>query len=74
MLLDNTQEEKTYKVVSIRDGKKVRLKLTSMGIYKDVIFRVIKNDSSGPMIIGINTSRISIGRELSKKIEVESNE
>ena len=74
MLLDQAREQKSYRVVSIIDGKEVRLKLTSMGIYKDVIFKVIKNDGSGPIIIGIKSSRTSIGRKLSKKIEVTSDE
>ena len=71
MFLDQTKENLSYNVISIVDGREIKLKLTSMGIYPNVTITIIKNDHFGPLIIAIKASRISLGRGLSKKIKVE---
>lgn len=71
MFLDHVVERQLYKILSVKDGKDIKLKLTSMGIYPGVNFKVIKNDNYGPIILALNLERISIGRGLAEKIEVE---
>jgi len=70
MFLVDAEEKKSYKVVKIEEGKKMKLKLSAMGILIGKEIKVIKNDFSGPIILGIKAGRISIGRGLAKKIEI----
>ncbi|KPK32584.1 MAG: hypothetical protein AMS24_03850 [Chlamydiae bacterium SM23_39] len=60
-----------YKIVSIGEGKKIKLRLISMGLYVGVILKIIKNDKFGPLILSVKGSRISVGRGLAMKIIVE---
>lgn len=71
MYLDQTIEKLSYRVLSIVDGRSVKLKLYSMGLYPEVVIRIVKNDRVGPLILAINASRVSVGRDLAKKINVE---
>ena len=71
MLLSNSEEEKVYEIVSIEEGKMSRLKLSARGIIPGAYLKIIKNDKKGPIIIGLNTMRMSIGRGLCNKIYVE---
>jgi Fe2+ transport system protein FeoA len=70
MRLSECQINKKYILKNVFTSKNMLLRLASIGLFKDVIFSVIKNDI-GPIIISIKAIRISIGRDLSKKIEVE---
>jgi Fe2+ transport system protein FeoA len=71
VLLDQAEEKKPYKIIEVAEGRLIKLKLTSMGIYPEVIVRIIKNDKFGPVILAIRSSRVSLGRSLAKKIIVE---
>ena len=72
MFLVNAEEKKSYKIVKIEQGKGIKLKLASMGLLPGKIVKIIKNDFSGPVIVAIKAVRISVGRGLSKKIQVSS--
>lgn len=70
MVLSEAEEKKLYKLVQIEDKNEIKLKLIAMGLSPGCVLTVIKNDLSGPLILGIDTSRISLGRSLAHKIEV----
>jgi len=70
MILSQAKEENFYKLIQIEDKKEIKMKLIAMGLSPGSIVTVVKNDFSGPLIIGINSSRISLGRSLANKIEV----
>ncbi len=71
MVLSEAEEKKLYKLVQIEDRNEIKLKLIAMGLSPGCVLTVIKNDLSGPLILGIDTSsRISLGRSLAQKIEV----
>jgi ferrous iron transport protein A len=70
MFLTDAEEKKSYKIVKIEEGKGIKLKLSSMGLLPGKIVKIVKNDFSGPIILAIKTGRISVGRGLSKKIQV----
>ena len=71
MNLSRAEEKKTYRLINVKEGKEIKLKLTAMGLYPECIVKIIKNDKSGPIIIALKASRVSIGRGLAKKIEIE---
>lgn len=70
MYLTDAKEGKVYKISSIEEGKRTKLKLISMGIFPEVFLEVIKNDKKTPILVGIKTLRISIGRGLASRIKL----
>jgi len=57
-------------VVDISAGRNFIGRLARMGIYLGSKIRVISNNISGPMIIGIGDKRIGLGRGMCNKIIV----
>ena len=57
-------------VVNIQAGKNLMGRLARMGIYLGSKIKVINNNISGPMIIGIGDKRIGFGRGMCNKILV----
>lgn len=70
MFLADADEKKFYMLVHVEDTKEIKLKLAAMGLSKGSLVKVIKNDFFGPVILGKNSTRISLGRSLAQKIEV----
>lgn len=62
--------DKEYRVVSLGKCRKIRNKLNGMGLYKDSVIRVLKNDAHYPIKIAVSNVRIAIGREIASKILV----
>lgn len=71
MYLIDSQEKKKYKIVNIIGGRTIKAKLMSLGLFKSSTIEILKNDFSGPLILAFKSTRISIGRKIAKKIEVE---
>jgi ferrous iron transport protein A len=72
MFLTNAEEKKSYKIVKIEEGKGIKLKLASMGLLPGKTVKIVKNDFRGPIIVAVKAGRISVGRGLSKKIQISS--
>lgn len=70
MLLSQAEENKNFIIIRIDEGMQIRKKLAAMGIREGICLKVIKNDFTSPIMIGIKGSRISLGRGLGKKIEI----
>ena len=50
-------------------GRRLKHRLTELGLTPGVILTVIQNNG-GPILISVRDSRIAIGREMAKKIRV----
>ena len=50
-------------------GRRLKHRLTELGLTPGVILTVIQNNG-GPILISVRDSRIAIGREMAKKIQV----
>jgi ferrous iron transport protein A len=61
------------KIVDVEYEGKFKKKLSEMGIYKDAIVEIIKNDIPGPLIVDVKGSRWILGRGQAQKIRVEEN-
>lgn len=58
-------------IKEILGGFELKKRLSDLGIYEGVKIEVVKNDFSGPVIVGILDSKIILGRGEAYKIRVE---
>ncbi|MCD6122671.1 MAG: FeoA domain-containing protein [Spirochaetales bacterium] len=63
---------KQYEIVSLFGGRGFSRKLFEMGIRPGVIIKVITNSGNGPILVGINNSRIGLGKGMAGKIIINS--
>ncbi len=59
-------------VMSVLGGGTVRQRCLALGIIPGQEITVFQNDGWGPVLIGINTSRLALGRGLAEKIMVSN--
>ncbi len=57
----------------VRAGQGLSSRLAAMGLLPGVRVQVCHNDRNGPVIIGINGSRVMLGRGMTDKVTVEDN-
>ncbi len=69
LAMGNQNEE--LKVLQVGHDEKFKKRLSDMGIYKEAIVKIIKNDIPGPLILDIKGSRLILGRGQAQKIMVE---
>jgi ferrous iron transport protein A len=69
LAMGNTNEQ--LKIVDVEYEGKFKKKLSEMGIYKDAVVEIIKNDIPGPLIVDVKGSRWILGRSQAQKIRVE---
>ncbi|MTK64769.1 MAG: ferrous iron transport protein A [Methanobacterium sp.] len=69
LAMGNTKEKLT--IVDVEYEGKFKKKLSEMGIYKDAVVEIIKNDIPGPLIVDVKGSRWILGRSQAQKIRVE---
>lgn len=55
------------KIYAINGGKTFTKRLSEMGFKKGQKIEVIKNDA-GPIIVGLNSSRVALGRGMAQRI------
>ena len=58
-------------VRDIAGGKSVRSRLTGMGFIEGTSIHMIKNDSSGPLIVAVGEGRLVLGQGVAHKVLVE---
>ena len=51
-------------------GRGLQARLASMGILPGVAVRVMRNDSFGPLVLGLKGSRLMLGRGVADKVMV----
>lgn len=66
-----TKTGDTVRVMAISGGRTARKKLMDLGIIPGERVKVLRNDSAGPLLIGVYDSKIMIGSGLSHKVTVE---
>lgn len=76
----NTQQElrKLSKVTSgqqvelvrVESGQAMQSRLAAMGLVPGTCFKVIRNDSRGPCVLGLKGTRLVLGRGMAERIEV----
>ncbi len=71
MPLSMAEEGKKLKVVNIFGGQNLKQRLYALGIYPDVIVKVVTNGFNGPLIISVNNTKIAIGKGMANKVIVE---
>ena len=71
MYLNEIEQNTFGKIIKIYDEKSILIKLSSMGISKNTVFAMVKNNFKGAVILKIDNNKIILGRGLCKKIEVE---
>ena len=71
MYLNEIEQNTFGKIIKIYDEKSILIKLSSMGISKNTVFEMVKNNFKGAVILKIDNNKIILGRGLCKKIEVE---
>ncbi len=59
----------TVKLVAITTGRKLRRRLTELGLTPGVELRVMQ-DQGGPMLLSVYNSRLALGRSMAHKIMV----
>lgn len=70
VLLDTVRPGTMVTVNSICSGTGMKIKLTEMGITHGTKIKVIHNDGWGPVVIALSGSRMALGRQITKKISV----
>ena len=71
MFICDLKQNSIGKIIKIDGEKSILIKLSSMGICKNTIFSMFKNNFKGTVILDIDSNKIILGRGLSKKILVE---
>jgi ferrous iron transport protein A len=71
MNLSMANENEELKVIQIEDGNNSKKDLLALGICRNALIKVIKNDISSPMILNVRGIRVVLGREHAKMIIVK---
>lgn len=69
--LNMTKNGNTVRVVAVSGGRMARKKLMDLGIIPGERLKILRNDSAGPMLIGLYDSKVVVGSGLSQKVTVE---
>lgn len=71
LALIDIKEGMEARIKSITCDEGVKHRLCSLGILKGKIVKVIKNDSSSPILIKVLDSKIAVGRDQAKNIFID---
>lgn len=71
MFLSESKENGSYILKGVDGGRGIRMRLLAMGLFPGVKITIIKNDLSGPIILAVKRGRITVGRSLAKRVEIE---
>lgn len=68
--LSDAVEGKRYTIIKIVGGRGFQYKLSSLGINKGAIIKVIYN-KRGPIVININDSQVAVSQGIARRILVK---
>jgi ferrous iron transport protein A len=71
--LSSIQVGQTVKLEKINAGRRLTHRLTELGLTPGVKITLIQ-DNGGPLLISVRDSRIAIGREMARKIQVTTHD
>jgi len=69
--LDAVPQGRRIQVRQLRGGKNLTERLNALGIAEGVELRVIQNDETGPLVVMLGETRVSLGRGEALKVLVE---
>lgn len=69
--LSDVDAGRKVRIVKIEDKGELAWRLALMGFVKNCIIEVIHNDGKGPLIVGIDGSRVAVGRKIAGVVFVE---
>ena len=69
--LSNIGTGQNVRVDQIDGGRRIRAHLQAMGMGRGTVVKVINNNASGPLIVALGSSRLTIGKGMAAKILVE---
>ena len=70
--LDKVPAGSTVRIEHIDSGASLNNRLAAMGLLKDAVITVIRNDGAGQLIVAVKSSKIILGRGMSHKVFVTS--
>jgi Fe2+ transport system protein FeoA len=68
--LSKVSEKNKVTVTKIAGGREAKSRLASMGMIPGSEIEVVRNSSSGPVIVSLDKSKLMLGRILAQKIMV----
>ena len=68
--LDKIGAGTAVRIVTIEAGRGLKNRLAAMGLLADVDIRIVRNDGTGQIIVGVKNSKIILGRGMSHKVFV----
>ena len=68
--LDEVVAGKSARIVSIDSGEGLTNRLAAMGLLKNELIKVVRNDGSGQIIVLVKNSKVILGRGMSHKVFV----
>ena len=74
LYLSDAIEGKSYTMLGLEGGHSFREKIYSMGLNKGVAFKIILNSGRGPVELEVRQARLAIGRGMTRKIKVRTND
>jgi len=60
------------RVTGVESGRQAQSRLASMGIIPGEMLRVLRRDNGGPLLIDVKGTRVALGRGISSKVTVIS--
>ena len=71
MPLSLVPEGRSVRLRRVQAGSGLAARLTAMGLLPGAQVQVCHNDRNGPVILGVNGSRLMLGRGMAEKVSVE---
>lgn len=68
--LDKVPAGSAVRIEHIDSGACLNNRLAAMGLLKDAVITVIRNDGAGQLIVAVKSSKIILGRGMSHKVFV----
>jgi len=68
--LDKATRGSSVRVVAVSGGRMARQKLTDLGIIPGEKLKIVRNDGSGPVLVGLYDSKVVVGSGLAQKVRV----
>jgi len=65
---------KQVEILRFQAGRGLQARLASMGILPGVGVRVVRNDSFGPLVLGLKGTRLMLGRGVADRVLVRQSD
>lgn len=69
--LDTVASGRRVQIERVDSGRGLANRLAALGLFKNEIITIIRNDGAGQLIVSVKNSRIILGRGMSHKVLVK---